>query len=91
MTLVNWHVMRSEKYWWNTLGKKDIPKATSILTLADGGGSNSSNSDLFKEDLQRIADNIGLDIRVCHYPPGTSKWNLLNTVFFPILREPSLE
>ena len=71
------------KYWWNTLGKKRYPKATSILTLADGGGSNSSNSDLFKADLQRIADDIKIDIRVCHYPPGASKWNPIEHRVFP--------
>lgn len=71
------------KCWWNTLGKKRYPNATSILGLADGGGSNASNSDLFKADLQRISNDIQLDLRICHYPPGTSKWNPIEHRVFP--------
>ena len=71
------------KIWWNTLGKKRYPDATSILCLADGGGSNSSRSDLFKSDLQNIANEIELDLRIAHYPPGASKWNPIEHQVFP--------
>ena len=71
------------KIWWNTLGKKRYPYATSILCLADGGGSNSSHSDLFQSDLQTIADEMKLDLRVAHYPPGSSKWNPIEHKVFP--------
>lgn len=71
------------KMWWNTLGKTRYPNATSVLCLADGGGSNSSNSDLFKSDLQNLANDIHLDLRLAHYPPGASKWNPIEHKVFP--------
>ena len=71
------------KVWWNTLGKKRYPNATSALCLADGGGSNSSKSDLFKSDLQMLANNVGLDFQIAHYPPGASKWNPIEHRVFP--------
>jgi len=71
------------KTWWNTLGKSRYPYATSVLCLADGGGSNSSHSDLFKSDLHLLANEIRLDIRMAHYPPGASKWNPIEHLVFP--------
>ena len=71
------------KIWWNTLGQNRYPDAKSILCLADGGGSNSSHSDLFKFDLQNIADSMKLDIMMAHYPPGASKWNPVEHKVFP--------
>lgn len=71
------------KAWWNTLGKNRYPDATSILCLADSGGSNSSSSNLFKSDLQTLANDINMDIRVAHYPPGASKWNPIEHKVFP--------
>lgn len=71
------------KMWWNTLGKNRYPHATSIFCLADGGGSNSSHSDLFKSDLQIISNEIRLDLRIAHYPPGASKWNPVEHKVFP--------
>jgi Rhodopirellula transposase DDE domain len=71
------------KMWWKTLGKNRYPYATSILCLADGGGSNSSHSDLFKSDLQSLSNNINLDLRIAHYPPGASKWNPVEHKVFP--------
>jgi len=56
-------------------GRINYPSATSILALADGGGSNSSRHYIFKEDLQKLADEIGVEIRMAHYPPYTSKYN----------------
>ena len=71
------------KTWWNTLGKTRYPKATSMLCLADGGGSNSSHSDLFKSDLQAVSNEMNIDLRIAHYPPGTSKWNPIEHRVFP--------
>jgi len=71
------------KTWWSTLGKIRYPHASSILCLADGGGSNSSHSDLFKSDLHLLANEINLDIRMAHYPPGASKWNPIEHLVFP--------
>ena len=61
--------------WWNVRGKINYYLAKSILILADGGGSNSSRSRVFREQLQELSDRIGVEIRVAHYPPYTSKWN----------------
>jgi len=63
------------KDWWMNYGNIHYPNADSILTLADGGGSNSSRHYIFKEDLQKLVDEIGLEIRMAHYPPYTSKYN----------------
>jgi hypothetical protein len=63
------------KNWWEGYGKYLYPNATSILILADGGGSNSSRHYIFKEDLQKIVNKIGIEIRIAHYPPYTSKYN----------------
>ena len=61
------------KDWWMNYGKINYPNASSILVLADGGGSNSSRHYIFKEDLQKLVDEIGIEIRMAHYPPYTSK------------------
>jgi len=61
--------------WWQMYGRHFYPEATSILVLADGGGSNSSRHYIFKEDLQKLAHEIGIEIRMAHYPPYTSKYN----------------
>jgi hypothetical protein len=63
------------KDWWMNYGKIYYPKASSILVLADGGGSNSSRHYIFKEDLQNLVNEIGIEIRMAHYPPYTSKYN----------------
>jgi transposase len=65
----------SIQQWWDCLGRDHYPQATEILITADGGGSNRSRVRLWKVCLQRFADRTGLDVTVCHYPPGTSKWN----------------
>lgn len=61
--------------WWKRMGKRTYPLANEILITADGGGSNSSRSRLWKVALQGLADKTGMAITVCHFPPGTSKWN----------------
>lgn len=73
----------SIKFWWEKDGKLKYPVAKSILILADGGGSNSSRHYIFKEDLQKLADEIGIEIRMAHYPPYTSKWNPVEHKVFP--------
>jgi transposase len=73
----------SFRYWWYTYGRNHYPDATSILILCDGGGSNSSRHYLFKQDLQQLADEIGVEIRIAHYPPYTSKYNPIEHRLFP--------
>jgi hypothetical protein len=71
--------------WWESRGRRLYPRATSILLLCDGGGSNSASQYLFKEDLQRLVDRFGIEIRVAHYPPYTSKYNPIEHRLFPHL------
>ncbi len=61
--------------WWNEMGREKYPAAGRLLINADGGGSNGSRNRLWKIELQKFADEAQLDITVCHFPPGTSKWN----------------
>jgi hypothetical protein len=68
--------------WWRHMGSKVYPKAKRLLITADGGGSNGSRCRLWKVELQRLADEIGLCISVCHFPPGTSKWNKIEHRMF---------
>ena len=70
-------------WWWTEHGRKLYPGADSICLLCDGGGSNSSNKYLFKEDLQGLADRLGVEIRVAHYPPYCSKYNPIERRLFP--------
>ena len=69
--------------WWASRGRAFYPRATSILLLCDGGGSKSASQYLFKEDLQRLVDRLGIEIRVAHYPPYTSKYNPIEHRLFP--------
>ncbi len=73
----------SLRHWWYTYGCQHYPNATSILVLCDGGGSNSSRYYIFKQDLQALADEIGVEIRIAHYPPYCSKYNPIEHRFFP--------
>jgi hypothetical protein len=68
--------------WWRHMGSEVSPKAKRILITADGGGSNGSRCRLWKVELQRFADESGLGISVCHFPPGTSKWNKIEHRMF---------
>ena len=61
--------------WWDQQGRADYPQAQKLLVLCDGGGSNSATMYLFKEDLQKLASRLGIEIRVAHYPPYCSKYN----------------
>jgi len=69
--------------WWLTHGRHDFPHATALLGLCDGGGSNNSHYFIFKEDLQKLADELGLEIRIAHYPPYCSKYNPIEHRLFP--------
>ena len=64
------------------MGRSHYPKARSLLLCADGGGSNSSRTRAWKYHLQQLADELALPITVCHYPPGTSKWNKIEHRMF---------
>jgi predicted RNA-binding protein Jag len=64
------------------MGKATYPNATKLLITADSGGSNSSKGRLWKKELQSFATETGLEINVCHYPPGTSKWNKIEHQLF---------
>jgi hypothetical protein len=68
--------------WWNQMGKPLYPQASELMITADGGGSNASRSRLWKVALQRVADETGLRLWVCHFPPGTSKWNKIEHRLF---------
>jgi hypothetical protein len=71
--------------WWDFIGRAAYPYAPGILMTADGGGSNRSRSRLWKVELQRLVNELTLRIQVCHYPPGTSKWNKIeHRLFAPI-------
>jgi Rhodopirellula transposase DDE domain len=72
----------SIRAWWMHLGRQRYPNATTLLITADGGGSNSSRTRLWKTELQELADELQLVIRVCHFPPGTSKWNKIEHRLF---------
>ncbi|MCP4704390.1 MAG: ISAzo13 family transposase [candidate division Zixibacteria bacterium] len=77
----------SIREWWYNQGRYDYPNATSILMLCDSGGSNSSRHYIFKQDLENLVAEIGVEIRVAHYPPYTSKWNPIeHRVFCHITR-----
>lgn len=65
----------SIRHWWEDMGSKRFPRASEVMITADGGGSNSCRSRLWKVALQGLADQLGLTLKVCHFPPGTSKWN----------------
>lgn len=71
------------RQWWLTHGSVDYPQATSLLFLCDCGGSNSARYYIFKEDLQKLADELNIEIRIAHYPPYTSKYNPIEHRLFP--------
>lgn len=74
--------LESIRRWWNQHGKRLYPERTRLLITADGGGSNAARSRLWKREMQRLADETGLSITMCHFPPGTSKWNKIEHRLF---------
>jgi hypothetical protein len=71
--------------WWRHEGRRLYPEAKAVLITADGGGSNGSRLRLWKLELQKLADETGLSITVCHFPPGTSKWNKIEHRLFSFI------
>jgi len=74
--------VESIRRWWRQNGQELYAHARDLLIVADGGGSNSARSRLWKKELQRLATETGLTLRVCHLPPGTSKWNKIEHRLF---------
>jgi hypothetical protein len=68
--------------WLDVMGRERYPTSDRLMVTADGGGSNGSRVRLFKVELQKLADETGLTLQVCHYPPGTSKWNKIEHRLF---------
>jgi hypothetical protein len=77
--------VESIRRWWRMLGGKSYPRARRLLICADAGGSNGNRLRAWKVHLQRLADRLGLPITVCHYPPGTSKWNKVEHRLFSFI------
>jgi transposase len=73
--------------WWNGLGKASYPNATKLMLTADCGGSNSMRARLFKVELQKLANELKIEISVCHFPPGTSKWNKIEHRLFSFITQ----
>jgi hypothetical protein len=74
--------VNSIRRWLDMMGRERYPDADHLMITADGGGSNGSRVRLFKIELQKLADETGLTLQVCHYPPGTSKWNKIEHRLF---------
>ena len=79
--------VNSIRQWWLNLGRARYPNATRLLITADGGGSNGSRVRLWKRELQKLANELGLDIVVSHLPPGTSKWNKIEHRLFSFISQ----
>lgn len=77
--------VESIRRWWNTMGRARFPNATTLLVTADAGGSNGYRVRAWKFHLGRLAAETGLTITVCHYPPGTSKWNRIEHRLFSFI------
>lgn len=73
------------RHWWFNYGSELYPAASALLILADGGGSNSSRHFIFKSELEKLADELSIEIRMAHYPPYCSKWNPVEHRVFPHL------
>jgi len=77
--------VNSIRQWWQLIGAKNYPKSKKLLICADGGGSNGSRNKTWKVNLQKFAYDMGLNITICHYPPGTSKWNKIEHRMFSFI------
>lgn len=71
--------------WWSTMGQERYPRAKRLMITADGGGSNGARVRLWKIELQKFVDEIGIPVMVCHLPPGTSKWNKIEHRLFAFI------
>jgi hypothetical protein len=77
--------VESIRRWWHNMGQPSYESRKRLLITADGGGSNSSRVRLWKVELQKLADELGMQISVCHFPPGTSKWNKIEHRLFSFI------
>jgi len=73
--------------WWTKMGKRRYPRARKLLITADSGGSNSSRTRLWKVALQELADRLRMRLEICHFPPGTSKWNKIEHRMFSFITQ----
>lgn len=79
--------VNSIRRWWHMMGKERYSTLSQLLITADGGGSNGSRVRLWKVELQALANELGIDITVCHLPPGTSKWNKIEHRLFSYISQ----
>ena len=79
--------VNSIRRWWQTMGRERYPKARQLVITADGGGSNGSRVRLWKFELQALANELDIEITVCHLPPGTSKWNKIEHRLFSFITQ----
>ncbi len=79
--------VQSIRRWWESMGAKAYPEARKLLITADSGGSNGARVRLWKVELQKLANETGLEISVCHLPPGTSKWNKIEHRLFSFISQ----
>jgi hypothetical protein len=79
--------VNSIRRWWQIMGRERYPTAKTLLITADGGGSNGSRVRLWKRELQSLANELGIEITVCHLPPGTSKWNKIEHRLFSFITQ----
>ncbi len=79
------YAVESIRQWWRRVGRREYGRARRLLICADGGGSNGSRSRAWKYFLQQLSNESGLEITVCHYPPGTSKWNKIEHRMFSFI------
>ena len=79
--------VESIRRWWNSMGQTVYPEAEKLLITADSGGSNGYRIRLWKTELQKLADETGLEIAACHFPPGTSKWNKIEHRLFAFITQ----
>jgi len=77
--------VHSLRQWWKMVGWRHYPRAQALLVCADGGGSNGSRNRAWKYHLQQFSDQFGVPVTVCHYPPGTSKWNKIEHRMFSFI------
>jgi len=77
--------VESIRRWWTRMGQSKYPQARTLLITADCGGSNGARVRLWKTELQKLADDTGLEVSVCHFPPGTSKWNKIEHRLFSFI------
>jgi hypothetical protein len=78
---------QSIRRWWESMGQEAYPQAARLLITADSGGSNGARVRLWKLEMQKLADETGLEISICHLPPGTSKWNKIEHRLFSFISQ----